>query len=149
VRVKIRPAERLDAAALVPLYEQWSHPQPAGVIADVLDVWAGADRAEILVAAFDGELAGMAAVSAGPHLAHPGSSARLVGLVVDDRFRRRGVATALLDAAERLAREWGCDRMELTSSRARDAAHLFYPARGYEETSGHHARYVKALVGSP
>jgi len=146
VRVKIRPAERHDADALVPLYEQWNHPQPAQVIADVLAAWAVHDRAEMLVAESDDGLAGLAAVSAAPHLAHPGSSARLVGLVVAEEFRRRGVATELLDAAERLAREWGCDRMELTSSRARDAAHLFYPARGYEETSSHHARYVKALV---
>jgi GNAT superfamily N-acetyltransferase len=143
--VEIRPAGDGDVDALVPLYEQWSHPLPAAAIGEVLTAWSQHARAEILVAEIGGELAGLAAVSAQPHLAHPGNSARLVGLVVAESHRRRGVATVLLDAAEQQARTWGCDRMELTSSLTRDAAHRFYPARGYQETSGHHARYVKEL----
>lgn len=143
--VRIRGAVRADAPALVPLYAEWDHPATAVVIEAVLDAWAGHDDRLILVGVAGDALAGMAAVAAVPHLSRPGGSARLVGLVVNRAHRRRGVASALLAAAEQRAQGWGCDQLELTSGRLRQEAHLFYPARGYEETSGHHARYLKHL----
>lgn len=146
--VVIRGARRADAPALVPLYAEWDHPATAAVVEAVLDAWARHDDRVILVAAVGDVLAGMAAVSAVPHLSRPGCGARLVGLVVGRTHRRRGVASALVGAAERQARGWGCDQIELTSARYREQAHLFYPARGYEETSGHHARYLKRLAPS-
>lgn len=144
----IREVSRSDAPALVPLYADWDHPATADTIDAVLDAWAGHDDRVILVAEQGGAVAGLAAVATVPHLTRPGSGARLIGLVVGRDHRRRGVASALLLAAERRALAWGCDRLELTSARFRAEAHLFYPARGYEETSGHHARYVKTLGGS-
>jgi hypothetical protein len=50
-------------------------------------------------------------------------------------------------AAHDLARRWGCDRLEVSSGRRpeRDAAHAFYLAAGFEETSPHSARYWKEL----
>ncbi|WP_395728759.1 GNAT family N-acetyltransferase [Nakamurella sp.] len=143
--VVIRGARRADALALVPLYAEWDHPATAAVVEAVLDAWARHDDRVILVAEVGDVLAGMAAVSAVPHLSRPGCGARLVGLVVGRNHRRRGMASALVGAAERHARGWGCDQIELTSGRFREEAHLFYPARGYEETSGHHARYLKRL----
>lgn len=143
--VVVRGARRADAPALVPLYADWDHPATAAVVEAVLDAWARHDDRVILVAEAGDVLAGMAAVSAVPHLSRAGCGARLVGLVVGRTHRRRGVASALVGAAERHARGWGCDQIELTSARFREEAHLFYPARGYEETSGHHARYLKRL----
>ena len=143
--IVIRGARRTDAPALVPLYADWDHPASVVVIEAVLDAWAGHDDRVILVADSGAGPAGMAAVVAVPHLSRPGSAGRLVGLVVGRSHRRRGVASALLAAAEQRALGWGCDQLELTSGRVRDAAHRFYPARGYEETSGHHARYLKPL----
>jgi len=90
-------------------------------------------------------VAGRAAVFAAPALARPARLARLVGLVVAETHRRRGIASPLLEAVEQQAKEWECDRMEMTSSRIRTAAHDFYAARGYEEQSSHHARYLRQL----
>lgn len=143
--ITIRGALRSDAPALVALYTDWDHPAPVDVIDAVLQAWARPGDRAIIVADAGGELAGMAAVAAVPHLSRAGAAARLVGLVVGHAHRRAGVASALLAAAEERAREWGCDQLELTSGRSRREAHLFYPARGYEETSGHHARYLKRL----
>ena len=141
----IRAARRDDAAALVPLFEAWDHPQPAAMIADRLAEWQATPRAEILVAELDGSLAGLAAVCATPHLARPGRFARLVGLVVAERCRRRGVAGALMRAVEALAEEWQCDRVEVTSSRRREEAPAFYAALGYFDQSERQARYVREL----
>lgn len=144
----IRDVRRSDAEALVALYADWDHPATADVVESVLDAWMRHDDRVILVAEIAGELAGMAAVAAVPHLSTPGRGARLVGLVVGRAHRRRGVASDLLRAAEQQARSWGCDQLELTSARFRQEAHHFYPARGYEETSSHHARYLKRLDDS-
>ena len=81
--------------------------------------------------------------------ARQGWAARLTGLVVRDGHRRRGIGRALLDEATRQATAWGCDQLELTSSRSRDAAHAFYLAPGYRDTCGDHARYVRALNPLP
>jgi N-acetylglutamate synthase-like GNAT family acetyltransferase len=143
--VLIRAARHDDVAALEALYAAWDHPQPAAVIADRLAEWEATPRAEILVAELDGSVAGVAAVCASPHLARPGRFARLVGLAVAERWRRRGVAGALVRAAEALAEEWQCDRVELTSSRWRQEAPAFYAALGYRDRSERQARYVREL----
>ncbi|MGS0685499.1 GNAT family N-acetyltransferase [Nakamurella sp. GG22] len=141
----IRPVRPDDVAGLVPLFAEWGHPLSAADVRAVVAEWGSTDRSEVLVADIDNEIAGMAAVSAGPRFAEPGRQAHLAGLAVAAAHRRRGVGTSLLQAAEGYALGWGCDRLELTSSRSRNEAHDFYPRHGYEETSQHHARYVRLL----
>ena len=139
----IRPADTDDVAALVSLFEEWGHPLSSADVRAVIAEWGATVRSEVLVADVDGEVAGMVAVSSGPRFAGPGRYGHLSGLAVAASHRRRGVGTSLLKAAESYAFGWGCDRLELTSSRSRQAAHDFYRSHGYEETSHHHARYVR------
>ncbi|RZQ62976.1 GNAT family N-acetyltransferase [Amycolatopsis suaedae] len=143
--MEIRAAEPADATALEPLFTQWGHPLEPGDVTVQVRRWRDTPRAKLRVAVIDGEIAGMAAIAAVPRLGEVGYSAKLTGLVVGDRHRRRGVGRALLDDVTALAANWGCDRIELTSSRIRDAAHAFYVALGYRETSAEQARYVRAL----
>jgi ribosomal protein S18 acetylase RimI-like enzyme len=139
----IRPADTDDVAGLVSLFEEWGHPLSSVDVLAVLAEWGSTARGEVLVAVVDGEIAGMVAVSAGPRFAGPGRYGHLSGLAVAANHRRRGVGTALLKGAEGSVYAWGCDRLELTSSRSRTAAHNFYRRHGYEETADHHARYVR------
>jgi GNAT superfamily N-acetyltransferase len=143
----IRPVDTDDVADLVPLFAEWGHPLSAADVRAVITEWGSTARSAVLVADIEGEIAGMAAVSAGPRFAEPGRQAHLAGLAVAADHRRRGVGTSLLRAAEDYGHAWGCDRLELTSSRSREAAHDFYRRHGYEETSHHHARYVRLLDG--
>jgi predicted N-acetyltransferase YhbS len=145
VSVLVRDARPADAPALVALYEAWSHAQPVEVVAERLAAWAAADDAEVLVAEVDGAVAGMAAVSAVLHLARPGRYARLAGLAVGQAHRRLGVGGALVRTAEELARRWGCDAMEITSSRWRQEAPGFYRALGYEDRCERSARFMRSL----
>ena len=143
--MQIRAAQPDDASDLVPLFAAWEHPQPADVIAGRLAEWRETPRAEVLVAEIEGAVAGVAAVTASPHFARPGRFGRLIGLAVGTGFRRRGVGAALLRAAEELARSWGCDRLELTTSRWRDEAPAFYAAVGYQDQSERQARFMRSL----
>ena len=143
--MQIRRARPDDASSLVPLYEQWGYPQPASDVAQRLALWEATPQAEVLVAEIDGALAGMVGVCTTPHLALPGVFARVAGLSVDSAFRRRGVGAALIGAAEELARSWGCDRIEITSSRSRAEAPSFYPAIGYEDRCARSARFIRSL----
>jgi len=129
----------------VPLYEQWGYPQMAADVRERLALWADTPEAEVLVAEVDGALAGFIGVCTTPHLALPGRFARVAGLSVDAAFRRRGVGAALVGAAEELARSWGCDRVEITSSRSRPEAPRFYPALGYEDRCERSARFIRPL----
>jgi len=143
--VTIRPARAEDAAALVPLFEDWSHPLRAEAIEERIATWEATPRAALLVAEVGGEVAGVAAVNATPHLARQDSFARLVGLAVSSRHRRLGVGRTLVAAAEELARGWGCHRLELTSTRTRAEAPGFYEALGYVDLSERQARYSREL----
>ena len=142
--MRIRRATIDDAPALVPLFAAWGYPQPAERIAARLPEWEGPQRALLVAEAVD-DLAGFVAVCTTPHLALPGVFGRVIGLAVGPAHRRRGVGAALLDAAEALGREWGCDRMEITTSRLRPEASHFYAARGYDDRCGRSARFIRPL----
>jgi ribosomal protein S18 acetylase RimI-like enzyme len=60
-----------------------------------------------------------------------GRSVRLYSLVTDAAHRGAGVATALMDRAERWARREGFDRLTLEVRRDNAGAIRFYEARGY------------------
>ena len=72
-------------------------------------------------------------------------------LAVDPRFRRRGVARALLAHAERDAAAAGLRGVALDTGLRNDAARALYTAAGYEERETRRApnQTVAAAVGGP
>jgi GNAT superfamily N-acetyltransferase len=55
------------------------------------------------------------------------------GMVVDQPDRGSGIGRALIEAAIDLARDAGCCKLELLSSKARIQTHRFYRAVGFED----------------
>ena len=117
---------------------------------DVARRLAGLDadeRSAALVAVTGAEVVGMLTLHMVPVLHEPGDWCRLTALVVAPAARRRGVATALVSAAEEIARDAGCVRVEVTSALHRDGAHEFYRGRGYGQVSEHFLKPLRAADG--
>ena len=54
-------------------------------------------------------------------------------VIVDEKFRRRGIAQALLSHAIHMAKDAGADGVSLTSNPGRTAANQLYQAMGFEK----------------
>ncbi|RKR88905.1 N-acetylglutamate synthase-like GNAT family acetyltransferase [Micromonospora pisi] len=145
--VQLRSVQRRDVPRLAVLLGQLGYPTDEAAVHERLDYWLD-DVSSWLVGADDGgDLVGVAALHVIPMLEVTGRFGRLVALVVDDRYRGQGVGYALVTAVEQRAREAGCLRLEVTSSRHRDRAHAFYQRLGYEDASPSKARFLKDLGG--
>ena len=65
-----------------------------------------------------------------------------MALVVDARYRRKGIGAALMGSIETWARERGAGVVVLNSGDGRADAHAFYERLGYENTA---RRYLKRI----
>ena len=73
-----------------------------------------------------------------------GERVEIVGLVVDDAARRRGIGQLLVDAALDWAREIGIGEVIVRSNVARGESHPFYEGAGFERIKTQHV-YLKRL----
>jgi GNAT superfamily N-acetyltransferase len=136
VDVEIRDAGERDAEVLAPLIEQLMHkPQTPEQICIRLRRLAGTGVDKVLVIVVGGRVVGVAGVTYSWLLHADAPTARLMSIVVDEGCRGRGIGRQLVEASVEQARNWGCDRIELTSRLERAAAHSFYEAVGFEHTS--------------
>jgi GNAT superfamily N-acetyltransferase len=93
----------------------------------------GRAAAGALVAEVEGKVAGVAAYQIIDVLERDRPQCRITTLVVDERHRRRGLAGALVEAIEVLARQHRCFRLEVTTRPERVEADAFYLALGFNE----------------
>jgi ribosomal protein S18 acetylase RimI-like enzyme len=100
-----------------------------------LDEMLRSDGATLVVAHSQGQLLGALVLVAVPTLT--GRRAWIEDVVVDERARGRGIGTALVREALRLAADYGARSVELTSRPSREAANRLYQRLGFErrETS--------------
>jgi predicted N-acetyltransferase YhbS len=143
--MEIRNAQAQDAEAIANLLTQLGYPTTEREATQRIEAWHKTPHAQILVAEHAHEVIGVVGLTAFRHLARPALRARLGALCVDVAHRRRGVGAALVRACEQLAREWGCDDMEITGRRERPEAPAFYPALGYEDRCGPAFRFMRSL----
>jgi GNAT superfamily N-acetyltransferase len=124
------------------LLGELGYPTDAAMVADRFAALRDADRVLLAEAGV-----GLTALHRVPLLAEGGSLVRITALVVAADHRHRGVAQALLVAAEQQAREWRSRMLEVSSGQRaeRGPAHEFYRSAGFHDTGTHSTRYWKHL----
>jgi ribosomal protein S18 acetylase RimI-like enzyme len=150
MEVSIREARLDDAGYVAALLTELGYPTDQRRARARLERLHVEPATTVLVAeaARTNEVVGLAAVRAETLLEHDHPSARLLALVVAERHRRRGVARALVQAAEAAAIRLGCFRIVLTSADHRDDARGFYLAAGYRQTGRRFAKELGAGAAS-
>lgn len=145
----IRPAVPGDAEVLVGLFTELGHPENS--VAEVrarIVAWTADPACAALVAEVDGQVVGVVGLVAVPYLEQPGKCGRVVAIVTSSAARGQGVGRRLMAAAEDVARQLGCVRMELTSANRRTDAHAFYGNLGYENWADRSGRFRKDLAAT-
>ena len=129
----IRAARSTDTARIAVLTEQLGYPATEADIRTRLSTLGARGDHAFYVAEVDGEVAGWIGVRTDLSL-EGGGYAEIVGLVVDERRRSKGLGEDLVRAAELWARERGATKLRVRSNVIRERAHKFYERLGYTIT---------------
>jgi GNAT superfamily N-acetyltransferase len=140
--VAIREARQRDAAAVAALLGELDYPSSPEQAAERIERIAGDPSTWVIVAEVGSELAGLGALHVQHLVERDEPGCEVAGLVVGQRFRRRGIGELLMQALEDEARRRGGKFMVLNTAHRRADAHAFYEALGYEHTG---RRYAKEL----
>ncbi len=100
-----------------------------------LDLFAKQPADPVLLATEDAKGVGLIALHWTFMLHHGKPVARITALVVRDDARGKGIGRTLVDAGAALARQAGCDLLELTTALHRTEAQAFYKALGFTASS--------------
>jgi predicted N-acetyltransferase YhbS len=138
---KIRDAKPSDAPRLAELIRYLGHEIDEKAIHKNLGKLKKAGELP-LVATLDKRVVGMIGIHRMVTVHRPAPVGRLSVLVVDEKAQGEGIGRMLVEDAERLLRQAGCQIVEVTSNDRRTAAHAFYRHMGYERTS---LRFMKKL----
>ena len=149
--MKVRPAEIRDFEALTEVFKEVDELHLAAHPERFQEVEGAArsrrfingilenDDANILLAEVSGEVLGLVVIyiieTPPIPLLVERRYANLDTLIVKEKARRQGIATALLDAAHRWAEEKGAASVDLTVYQFNTSALQFYRAQGYAPIS--------------
>ena len=134
----IRPAEPRDAEALAGLLGELGHPAAREAVLERLAGLGGRDP--VFVLDEEGTVRGLVAMHVGPQLHRARPVARITALVVTEAARGRDRGLLLVQHAIGVARDRGCELIELTSRLHRESAHGFYEAAGFTRTAHRFSR---------
>jgi predicted N-acetyltransferase YhbS len=138
----IRDAQPKDAPSVAQLVAQLGYSVSGRAVAARLERLAASEADRLLVAETGGEVVGLASIHVSLSIEYDEPVAKLGALVVDERFRRRGIGEALVRAIEEEARTRSCSLVFLTTAERRTGAHAFYRRLGFAETGRRFARWL-------
>jgi N-acetylglutamate synthase-like GNAT family acetyltransferase len=130
--VAIRDAKRSDSPVVAALLDQLGYPASPGEVERRLERLrsTGADR--IFVAELEGQVVGLAALHVSASIEYDRDAGKVSAIVVDEKWRRRGVGEALMRQVLRWAEEERLDRLVLHAS---DAGRALYERLGFVGTN--------------
>ena len=141
-QIPIRKAELADAPDIAHLVSLLGYPVSPEEMEERLRVMFAHPEYVIFVAEGEQRVIGLVGAYTCYGLELSGRYGRLTGLVVDEKWRGRGIGRSLMDKIEGWLKEQGARALTLTSGKHRTEAHPFYEHLGYAETG---LRFVKYL----
>jgi GNAT superfamily N-acetyltransferase len=146
--VLVRRATEADAQSVAHLSGELGYAAASEVMRDRLHKVLASD-ADLLIVAVDAthEVVGWLQAHAA-HVVETGFRVEILGLVVADKIRRRGVGRLLVKEAESWAKSLSADAVVVRTNAKRAESHPFYLALGYTTTKTQ-VVYRKALRQSP
>lgn len=142
--MNIRQADLKDSFALSALLSELGYGGTENFIEQRLAQLSSDPSEALLVAEFGNQVLGFLSMHFIPQLALAGDFARISYFCIAEGERSKGVGQQLLQHAESLAAQRGCDRMEVHCHHSRLKANQFYAREGYVESPRYH---VKDLPG--
>lgn len=132
--IEIKAPGLADAHAISALLDALGYPGTEAFIERRIAQLIAHPDESLLVAVDDGEVIGVISLHFIPQLALSGDICRISYLCVSERARSQGVGAMLEECAVSLARQRGCDRIELHCHERRADAHRFYYRHHYVES---------------
>jgi glucosamine-phosphate N-acetyltransferase len=132
--IQIRECKAEDFDSIVTLLDQlWpGKPLDPASLKRVYDRSLASDKQVYLCAVCDQRVVGFGSLTIKSNLWNEAFVGYVDEMVVDGAHQGRGIGTQILDHLVSLARERGCNRIELDSAFHRKDAHVFYERRGFQ-----------------
>jgi GNAT superfamily N-acetyltransferase len=128
---KVRAATTSDARSIAVLSGSLGYPAEAGTVRERLRRILARDDQRVVVAELPrGGICGWLQAHCSEAV-ESGFRVEIVGLIVADGMRRRGVGRSLVARAETWAREISAETVVVRSNATRLESHAFYPSLGY------------------
>jgi N-acetylglutamate synthase-like GNAT family acetyltransferase len=131
--MKIRRAHQADAAKISYLLAQLDYPTTEEFVQNKIVILNEHADEELVVCEDKEHVVAVLSIHFIPQLALRGPFARISYLCVDDSLRHMGIGQKMEEYCVRIARERGCDRIEVHCHYRRVKAHEFYSRQGYTE----------------
>ena len=131
--MSIRPAQLSDGPAIEQLLDQLGYTGTEGFLPEKLRRMLADPDERLLVYETMAGVVAFISVHFIPQIAVAGDFARISYFSVDDSVRGQGIGREMEEYVAMLAKERGCDRIEVHCHSRREDAHRFYFRQGYEE----------------
>src|SRR5688572_25437553 len=127
----VRVAVKEDLPAITRLSAQLGYPVGEDELGERLEALKRHPGQQLLLWEEDDEVVGWAHVSECLGINHP-PRAEITAMVVDEKWRSRGVGGKLVNAVEAWAKARGLSQLRVRSQEKRSRAHAFYLNQGFE-----------------
>jgi GNAT superfamily N-acetyltransferase len=138
----IREASVADADVIVQLLEQLGYADTHSFIHVRIQELLKNPDALLFCYESEGNVIALLSLHVIPQIALLGSFLRISYFVVDENARSRKIGAELEALASQIAKEKGCDRIEVHCHKRRTEAHRFYERRGFIESPKYFVKYL-------
>ncbi len=99
---------------------------------NVFRIGITSDKQKFIVGILDKKIVGFCSLTIKNNFWQAGSLAHIDELIVDEKYRGKGIGNKLMEKITEIAAENKCKRIELDSAFHREDAHRFYEKLGFE-----------------